>query len=477
MRMTNAVTAQVDALERARASHPSSPPSTNATEGGASGNDTLHPDFSSLETTSGGGETAERDGSALDVVAGHRVGRDALAAEHRETRRANKELKRRIRALLVEREEMEAAAAKLEERLESSSRAAQTLRDQVRRLSVQSRRSERSGAAASRDVVVDPFAALDAEGGIPVPALARGRRARGRTPRRRPSPRARRFRRRPSSRSTRPPAGRVPPPVEAEGEGGGRARRGGRRRRRRGDSRVEVQGAGALARGGGGGAAQHPGRVPRRRGVRRGAEGRGGRVRETRGRNGRGGGEQPGVQDAAPRVTRRVKKAPPRVKKAPPSTSIERPELHFMVTTYVCSNCSIPCLRNESRNFFGRRGPFFEPPRKPSSFVTRENTTPALPSFPLVASRSAKHRATDAMSDVEALAAACAGGNLDKVEALLAKGAGSVRSGTRGAIRARVRIPRGASPSFRLWARGRTFPTLRAIAISAARPAALARSP
>ena len=86
----------------------------------------------------------------MDVVAGHRVGRDALAAEHRETRRANKELKRRIRALLVEREEMEAAAAKLEERLESSSRAAQTLRDQVRRLSVQSRRSERSGAAASR---------------------------------------------------------------------------------------------------------------------------------------------------------------------------------------------------------------------------------------------------------------------------------------------------------------------------------------
>ena len=81
------------------------------------------------------------------------------------------------------------------------------------------------------------------------------------------------------------------------------------------------------------------------------------------------------------------------------------------------------------------------------------------------------------MSDVEALAAACAGGNLDKVEALLAKGAGSVRSGTRGAIRARVRIPRGASPSFRLWARGRTFPTPRAIAISAARPAALARSP
>jgi len=176
MRMTNAVTAQVDALERARASHPSShPPSTNATEGGASGNDTLasgsdlRPDFSSLETTSGGGETAERDGSALDVVAGHRVGRDALAAEHRETRRANKELKRRIRALLVEREEMEAAAAKLEERLESSSRAAQTLRDQVRRLSVQSRRSERSGAA-SRDVVVDPFAALDAEGEVPVPA-------------------------------------------------------------------------------------------------------------------------------------------------------------------------------------------------------------------------------------------------------------------------------------------------------------------
>jgi len=179
MRMTNAVTAQVDALERARASHPSSHPSTNATEGGASGNNTLasgsdlHPDFSSLETTSGGGETAERDGSAVDVVAGHHVGRDALAAEHRETRRANKELKRRIRALLVEREEMEAAAAKLEERLESSSRAAQTLRDQVRRLSVQSRRSERSGAAA-RDVVVDPFAALDAEGGVQVPVPARG---------------------------------------------------------------------------------------------------------------------------------------------------------------------------------------------------------------------------------------------------------------------------------------------------------------
>ena len=87
-----------------------------------------------------------------------------------------------------------------------------------------------------------------------------------------------------------------------------------------------------------------------------------------------------------------------------------------MVTKYMSSNCSIPCLRNESRNFFGEDH-FSNRPESRLPFVTRENTTPALPSFPLVASRSAKHRATDAMSDVEALAAACAGGNLDKVEA------------------------------------------------------------
>ena len=276
MRMTNAVTRR---WTLTRASHPSSRPPTNATEGGASGNDTLHPDFSSLETTSGGGETAERDGSALDVVAGHRVGRDALAAEHRETRRANKELKRRIRALLVEREEMEAAAAKLEERLESSSRAAQTLRDQVRRLSVQSRRSERSGAAA-RDVAADPFGARRG-GGVQVPVPARRTSAR-RTPRRRPSPRPA-LPETPKFAFDDASGGRVPPPAEAEG--------GGRRRSPAASWRFacRVQGAGLSLAEVEAARFNTPGGYPGA-GVRRGAEGRGGRVRETRGRNGRGGG-------------------------------------------------------------------------------------------------------------------------------------------------------------------------------------------
>ena len=68
MRMTNAVTAQVDALERARASHPPSHPPTNATEGGASGNDTLHPDFSSLRDDVG----RRRDGGERRVGVGRR---------------------------------------------------------------------------------------------------------------------------------------------------------------------------------------------------------------------------------------------------------------------------------------------------------------------------------------------------------------------------------------------------------------------
>jgi hypothetical protein len=57
-----------------------------------------------------------------------------LGKDNRDVKHANKELKRRVKALLSEREEMEAAAAKMEERLESGSRAEQSLQDQVERM-------------------------------------------------------------------------------------------------------------------------------------------------------------------------------------------------------------------------------------------------------------------------------------------------------------------------------------------------------
>ena len=71
-----------------------------------------------------------------------------LTEEAREAKSQNKQLKRRVKALLAERDELEAAAAKLEERLESSSRAAQTLQEQVERLSLD-RRGEASTAFLS----------------------------------------------------------------------------------------------------------------------------------------------------------------------------------------------------------------------------------------------------------------------------------------------------------------------------------------
>jgi chromosome segregation ATPase len=89
-----------------------------------------------------------------------------LTKEHGAMKTQNKELKRRVKALLAEREEMEEAAAKLEERLESSGRAAQSLQEQVHRLSSENRRSQRN---APPNVDVHDDDALPAMASPPLP--------------------------------------------------------------------------------------------------------------------------------------------------------------------------------------------------------------------------------------------------------------------------------------------------------------------
>lgn len=74
----------------------------------------------------------------------------ALSKDARDAKQQSKELKRRVKALLAEREEMEEAAAKMEDRVESSSRAAQSLQEQVHRLSTDQRRGARGVGPSAR---------------------------------------------------------------------------------------------------------------------------------------------------------------------------------------------------------------------------------------------------------------------------------------------------------------------------------------
>jgi chromosome segregation ATPase len=129
MKLSERVAAQVDALERAGG--PTAAAATTTTEARAS------PDAFAGTALASPARAVANAGSENDELRDRRVA--VLTEEAREAKSQNKQLKRRVKALLAEREELEAAAAKLEERLESSSRAAQTLQEQVERLSLDRR--------------------------------------------------------------------------------------------------------------------------------------------------------------------------------------------------------------------------------------------------------------------------------------------------------------------------------------------------
>ena len=100
-----------------------------------------------------------------------------LSKESHDAKAANKDLKRRIRALLAEREEMEEAAMKMEEQLESRARDAQLLEAHVARLST-ARRASRSEAmnesAAPHESTSlrAPGPSDDLDGELDVPSMA-----------------------------------------------------------------------------------------------------------------------------------------------------------------------------------------------------------------------------------------------------------------------------------------------------------------